>query len=37
VEEAESLGFQLVTTLAGQLTGSLEVKRERGTEFIIVF
>jgi two-component sensor histidine kinase len=37
VENAESLGFQLVTTLVGQLNGTLEVKRENGTEFVVVF
>ena len=37
VENADSLGFQLVTTLAGQLSASLEVRREGGTEFVIVF
>ena len=37
VESADSLGFQLVTTLIGQLNGTLEVRREHGTEFIILF
>lgn len=37
VENADTLGFQLVTTLVGQLNGTLEVKRERGTEFIVLF
>ncbi len=37
VEHADSLGFQLVTTLVGQLNGTLEVRREHGTEFVILF
>jgi two-component sensor histidine kinase len=32
-----SLGLQLVTTLVDQLNGTIEVKRENGTEFIIIF
>jgi PAS domain S-box-containing protein len=32
-----SLGLQLVTTLVDQLNGTIEVKRENGTEFIIRF
>jgi len=37
VESSNSLGFQLVSMLAGQLNGSLEVRREGGTEFVVVF
>lgn len=37
VENADSLGLQLVTTLVGQLNGSLEVKRDSGTEFVVLF
>ena len=37
VEQAESLGVQLITTLANQLNGTLEVKSEHGTEFVILF
>lgn len=37
IENTDTLGFQLVTTLVGQLNGTLEVKRERGTEFIVLF
>lgn len=37
VENVESLGMQLVTTLVDQLDGDLEVKRNNGTEFIIRF
>jgi two-component sensor histidine kinase len=37
VETADSLGFQLVTTLVGQLNASLEVRRKGGTEFVILF
>jgi two-component sensor histidine kinase len=37
VQNAGSLGFQLITTLVEQLNGSLEVKRERGTQFVVLF
>jgi two-component sensor histidine kinase len=37
VEKSDTLGFQLVTMLVGQLNASLEVRREAGTEFVIVF
>jgi two-component sensor histidine kinase len=37
VENAETLGLQLVMTLVGQLNGTLEVRRERGTEFVVLF
>ncbi|MGE5474862.1 MAG: sensor histidine kinase [Ignavibacteriales bacterium] len=37
IEELDSLGMQLVTTLIEQLDGELELKRNNGTEFIIRF
>ncbi|HEY3363432.1 MAG TPA: sensor histidine kinase, partial [Methanosarcina sp.] len=37
IEELNSLGLQLVTTLVDQLDGELELKRNNGTEFIIRF
>jgi PAS domain S-box-containing protein len=37
IEELDSLGMQLVTTLVEQLDGKLELKRDNGTEFIIRF
>jgi two-component sensor histidine kinase len=37
IEELDSLGLQLVTTLVDQLDGELELKRDNGTEFIIRF
>jgi PAS domain S-box-containing protein len=37
IEDLDSLGLQLVTSLVGQLDGKLELKRENGTEFIIRF
>jgi PAS domain S-box-containing protein len=37
IENLESLGLQLVTTLVEQLDGELELKRENGTEFVIRF
>jgi PAS domain S-box-containing protein len=37
IEELDSLGLQLVTTLVDQLDGELELKRGNGTEFIIRF
>ncbi len=37
IEELDSLGFQLVTSLVEQLDGELEVKRNNGTEFTIRF
>jgi PAS domain S-box-containing protein len=36
-EEADSLGIQLVYTLAEQLDGEVEINREGGTEFLITF
>jgi two-component sensor histidine kinase len=37
IENAESLGLQLVITLVDQLDGEIELKREHGTEFRIIF
>lgn len=37
IEDLDSLGLQLVTTLVEQLDGELELKRDHGTEFIIRF
>jgi PAS domain S-box-containing protein len=37
IENLDSLGLQLVTTLVDQLDGELEMKRNNGTEFIIRF
>ena len=37
IEDLDSLGIQLITTLADQLDGKLELKRNNGTEFIIRF
>jgi PAS domain S-box-containing protein len=37
VEDVETLGMQLVTSLVDQLDGELELNRENGTEFIIRF
>jgi PAS domain S-box-containing protein len=37
IEDLDSLGLQLVTTLVEQLDGELELQRENGTEFIIRF
>jgi PAS domain S-box-containing protein len=37
VEELESLGLQLVTSLVDQLDGQLEIKRCNGTEFTFKF
>jgi PAS domain S-box-containing protein len=34
---AQSLGLQLVTALVYQLRGTVEIKREKGTEFVITF
>lgn len=35
IEDLDRLGLQLVVTLADQLDGELELKRDNGTEFII--
>jgi PAS domain S-box-containing protein len=37
IEDLDSLGMQLVTSLVDQLDGELELKRDNGTEFIIKF
>jgi two-component sensor histidine kinase len=37
MEDLESLGLQLVTILVDQLDGELELKRNNGTEFTIMF
>jgi PAS domain S-box-containing protein len=37
IENLDSLGLQLVTTLVDQLEGELELKRDNGTEFTIIF
>jgi PAS domain S-box-containing protein len=37
LEELDSLGFQLVTSLVDQLDGEFELKRKNGTEFTIRF
>jgi two-component sensor histidine kinase len=37
IENAESLGLQLVTTLITQVSGELEIDVSRGTKFNIVF
>lgn len=37
MQNSESLGLQLITTLVDQLGGKLEVKKDKGTEFIIEF
>lgn len=37
IQNSETLGLQLITTLIDQLGGKLEMKKDRGTEFIIRF
>ena len=37
IEDLDSLGMQLVTTLVDQLDGELELKRNNGTEFTMRF
>ena len=37
IEDLDSLGIQLITTLVDQLDGKLELKRNNGTEFAIRF
>jgi len=37
IKDVNSLGLQLVAILIGQLDGELELKRDKGTEFIIKF
>jgi two-component sensor histidine kinase len=37
IEDLDSLGLQLVTSLVDQLDGELQLKRNNGTEFTIKF
>jgi two-component sensor histidine kinase len=37
IHKTETLGFQIITDLVRQLNGTIELKREKGTEFRIVF
>ena len=37
IEDLDSLGMQLVTSLVDQLDGELELKRNNGTEFVMKF
>jgi len=37
IEDLNSLGMQLVTSLVDQLDGELELKRNNGTEFVMRF
>ena len=37
IEDLDSLGMQLVTSLVDQLDGELELKRNNGTEFTMRF
>ena len=37
IEDLESLGLQLVTSLVDQLDGKLELIRDSGAEFIVRF
>jgi PAS domain S-box-containing protein len=37
IHKTETLGFQIITDLVRQITGTIELKREKGTEFRIVF
>ncbi|RPJ64867.1 MAG: sensor histidine kinase, partial [Alphaproteobacteria bacterium] len=37
IEDLDSLGLQLVTSLVDQLDGELELKRDNGTEFTVRF
>ena len=37
LENPDSLGMQLVTTLVDQLEGELELKKDNGTEYTIRF
>jgi two-component sensor histidine kinase len=37
LEQSDTLGLQLITTLVGQLEGEFEVKKGRGAEFITRF
>ena len=37
IEKAESLGLKIVTTMVTQIGGSMEIKRDAGTKFMISF
>jgi two-component sensor histidine kinase len=37
LENPDSLGIQLITTLVDQLDGEIEINRDNGTEFTIRF
>jgi two-component sensor histidine kinase len=37
IEDLDSLGMQLVTSLVDQLDGDFELKKDNGTEFTINF
>ena len=37
IEELDSLGLQLITSLVDQLDGELELKRNNGAEFTMRF
>jgi two-component sensor histidine kinase len=37
IDDLDTLGFQLITTLIDQLDGGLELKRNNGTEFTMKF
>jgi two-component sensor histidine kinase len=37
IDDLDTLGFQLITTLIDQLDGELELKRNNGTEFTMKF
>ncbi len=37
VENSRTLGMQLVTSLIGQLDGTIRIERERGSRFIMDF
>ncbi len=37
IEDLDSLGLQLITTLVNQLDGELDIKRNNGTQFVIRF
>jgi two-component sensor histidine kinase len=37
IARSDTLGLQLVTTLVKQVDGTLDVRRDRGTEFMVTF
>ncbi|KCZ71707.1 putative ATPase [Candidatus Methanoperedens nitroreducens] len=37
IQKSETLGLRLVSVLAGQLKGSIQINNHRGTEFVITF